>query len=73
MKQLVSLESSPTLYSVPQLARITTESEAVWRKRILFKQVEYVKCGRNVRVSDTEFQRWLTARTVASKGAATYE
>jgi hypothetical protein len=68
----ISIESSKTHYSIPQLARITNESDAVWRKRILRNDIGYVKCGRNVRVSAEELQRWLTARSVSSKRAGQY-
>lgn len=61
-----SVTNVPTLHSVAQLARLTNESEAVWRKRILFRQIPYMKCGRNVRVSNAEFKRWLESRMVES-------
>lgn len=72
MERTVVPQDSPTQYTVPQLAAITEESEAVWRKRILYREIAYVKCGSNVRVSQTELQRWLRARTILAleSGAA---
>jgi hypothetical protein len=59
------IEGEMEHYSVPQLAKITNESLAAWRKRILLKQIAYIKCGRNVRVSRSALQNWLAARTVS--------
>ena len=59
-----------TLYSLPQLAEITAESVAVWRKRVLLRKITFIKCGKNVRVPKTELERWLASRTVACKEAA---
>jgi hypothetical protein len=65
MKQTVSNDIEN--FTIPRLAQITAESEAVWRKRILNKKIEYIKCGKNVRVARTELDRWLRARTVAAE------
>jgi hypothetical protein len=65
MSQTLTSESNIQNYSVPRLAAITDESEAVWRKRILQKKIQYIKCGRNVRVPRIELERWLASRTVA--------
>lgn len=67
MKHIKSLESKSEFYSIPDLAAITNESEAVWRKRILFKSIGYTKCGKNVRVSHRELQTWLASRTIVAK------
>jgi len=69
MKHTASIESKRAYYSVPELAEITHESVAVWRKRILFRQIAYTKCGKNVRVSREELERWLTSRTVEPEGS----
>jgi hypothetical protein len=53
------------LYSLRQLAEITNESVAAWRKRILLKQISYIKCGRNVRVSKATLLLWLSRRIVS--------
>jgi hypothetical protein len=68
MKQIATTENRQAYYSVPELAEITHESIAVWRKRILHRLIAYTKCGKNVRVSSEELERWLGSRTVASKG-----
>jgi hypothetical protein len=68
MRLPIAAEVRLTHYSVPQLAEITSESQAVWRKRILFRQIAYRKFGRNVRVSGPELERWLESRMVASIG-----
>jgi hypothetical protein len=69
MKPTISNQMQVEFYSVPQLAAMTNESEAVWRKRILFKDIGYTKCGKNVRVSKDSLHTWLAARTVTGTGA----
>jgi len=54
---------SQEFFSIPELATITDESPAVWRKRILKKNIGFTKCGRNVRVSRLELLQWLADRT----------
>ena len=54
--------------TVPDLAKLTRESEAAWRKRIFFRQIPFVKCGRSVRVRVEDYQLWIRARTVPSGG-----
>jgi hypothetical protein len=66
MKQTATIGTKQAFYSVPELAEITSESTAVWRKRILFRRIGYTKCGKNVRVSSRELERWLEAHTVSS-------
>jgi hypothetical protein len=56
-------------HAIPELAKITGESIAVWRKRVYRREIESVRCGRNVRVSGAALQSWLQARTVPSKAA----
>lgn len=58
------------LLTIAELAQITNESVATWRKRIFLKRISYVKCGRNVRVPASELDQWLRARTVASAGVS---
>ena len=53
--------------TVRELAKCSNESVAVWRKRVFFRQIGYVKCGKNVRVSKAELNRWLSARTVVAQ------
>jgi hypothetical protein len=67
MKQIAPHGSKQGFYSVPELAEITNESVAVWRKRILFRHIGYIKCGKNVRVSRHELESWINSRTVASE------
>ena len=64
MKHAVPDETTIEHYSIPRLAMITDESEAVWRKRVLLRKIRYIKCGRNVRISRAELDRWLQCRTV---------
>jgi hypothetical protein len=54
-------------YSIPELAQMTGESEAAWRRRIRLRQITYVKCGSNVRVSHSDFRHWLELRTVVAE------
>jgi hypothetical protein len=69
MKRLMLGESdthlSAPLYSLRQLAAITNESVAAWRKRILLMQIAYIKCGQNVRVSKATLLLWLSRRIVS--------
>jgi excisionase family DNA binding protein len=53
------------LLTITELARATAESQAVWRKRIQRREIEFLKCGRNVRVTRTALQSWLNARRKA--------
>ena len=58
------------LLDVGSLAEETGESIAVWRKRIFRGEIEFVKCGRNVRVSRAALDAWLAERTVPARGQA---
>ena len=51
-----------SLVSLAEAARLTGESLAVWRKRVLHRQIDYVKCGRNVRIHPAALKEWLTRR-----------
>ena len=64
MKQTLPSDDAQGYHSIAELAQITNESVAVWRKRIFFRQIAYTKCGKNVRVSHQTLQDWLRARTV---------
>lgn len=55
------------LMSVEELAALTSESKAVWRKRIFERQIPYVKCGRNVRVLRDDLDAWLADRLVPAE------
>ena len=55
--------------SIPQVALVTNEKPATWRKRVFLRQVEFVKCGRNVRIRRSILERWLNARTVPADGS----
>ena len=55
---------APKLLSIPQLAAESGESQAVWRKRVFFRQIPYVKCGRNVRVRREDLYAWIAQRLV---------
>jgi len=55
------------LLSVEDLAAATNESVAVWRKRILHREIDYFKCGRNVRVKRGDLEQWLQARMVGAE------
>lgn len=55
--------------TVADLAVATAESEAVWRKRIMRREIPFAKCGRNVRVRCEDLKSWLRVRSVpASRG-----
>lgn len=54
-------------YTVPELAGITRESAAMWRKRIYRRELDYVKNGRNVRVPESALNAWISSRTVRSE------
>ncbi len=58
------------LLSVSDMARETRESVAVWRKRLLGRQVPFLKLGRNVRVRREDLERWLEARLIPAHGEA---
>ena len=55
------------LLTVPDLALASNESQAAWRKRIFLRQISFVRCGRNVRVSQDAFAQWLRDRTTPAK------
>jgi hypothetical protein len=50
--------------SIPELAAASNESESVWRKRIFFRRIAYVKLGKNVRVKREVFERWCEQRSI---------
>jgi len=52
------------LVSLADAAQLTGESLAVWRKRILHRQIDFVKCGRNVRLHPAALKGWLDRRIV---------
>jgi hypothetical protein len=52
------------LYPLTLCAAITGESLAVWRKRVFYRQIPVVKCGRNVRVRSGDLDRWIQQRVV---------
>jgi excisionase family DNA binding protein len=54
--------------TVPELAKLSRESEAAWRKRVFFRQIPFVKVGRNVRVRREDFERWIQRRVVPAEG-----
>jgi len=56
--------SQELLLALPQLAKLSNESLAVWRKRVSRRQIPFVKCGRNVRVRREDYQSWIQRRTV---------
>jgi len=58
------------LYSLPTCAEITNESVAVWRKRVFWRRIDYVKCGRNVRIPESALLEWIKQRTVMASGEA---
>jgi hypothetical protein len=51
-------------FSAKNLATMSGETVAVWRKRILHRQITFTKFGRNVRVSREAYERFITERTV---------
>jgi hypothetical protein len=40
---------------------------AVWRKRILHRQITFTKFGRNVRVSREAYERFIEERTIPAQ------
>jgi hypothetical protein len=63
-------EDDHAFLTLAQLARRSGESLAVWRKRIHFRQIAYVKCGRNVRVLEADYRAWVQARIVHAVSVA---
>jgi hypothetical protein len=58
---------SEKLLNLEQLAELSSESLAVWRKRIYRREVPYLKLGRNVRVRHEDYAAWLAARLVPAE------
>ena len=56
-----------TFLTIVELAGETGESVAVWRKRILRREISYTKFGRNVRVSRDTLARFISERTVLAR------
>lgn len=56
--------------NVSQVALITGESAAVWRKRILHREIPFAKLGRNVRINRKDLQAWVKSRTVPVQQSA---
>jgi len=55
------------ILSVPQLAAETGESAAVWRKRLLRREIPHLKLGRNVRILRQDLTNYLCSRVVPAK------
>ena len=56
--------------SVAELAELTGESVAVWRKRLARRELPWFKLGANVRVRETDCKKWLQGRMVDRAGEA---
>ena len=54
-------------YSVAELAGMTRESVAVWRKRLFRRELPFYKFGANTRVRDSDFRDWFQGRMVSGK------
>ena len=51
-------------YSITDLAHLSRESPHVWMKRIRLGLLPHVKFGRNVRVSQRDFEEFVASRRV---------
>ena len=58
------------LLNVKDLAAASRESIAVWRKRVFLRDIDIVRCGRNVRISCKALEEWLRRRTVPASNHA---
>ena len=56
--------------TLTQLAELSNESLAVWRKRIHRREINYVKYGRNVRVPESDYRAGVQARIVHAVSVA---
>jgi hypothetical protein len=54
-------------FSAKNLAAMSGETVAVWRKRILHRQITFTKFGRNVRVSREAYERFIEERTIPAQ------
>jgi excisionase family DNA binding protein len=58
------------LLSVPEVARRTNSTASFWRKKIWLREIEVVRVGRLVRISESTLARWLASRTYPVKHRA---
>ena len=54
------------LMPLRDVARYTCETLAAWRKRVFLRRIEFVRCGRNIRVRRSTLEQWLRDRTVGA-------
>lgn len=64
MKPLGTTTGEARFLNVHDVAFLTGESVSVWRKRLLFRKIPYIKAGRNVRIDRDDLQAWLESRKV---------
>ena len=55
------------LLSIPQVMRLTGESESCWRKRLGRRELPFVRLGANVRIKKSDLQDFIQSRTIAPK------
>jgi hypothetical protein len=58
------------LYRVSDLMKWSGEAEATWRRRIQRREIEIIKFGANIRVTETALCEWMARRTRPTKGQA---
>ena len=62
------ISDEPSVFlTVEDLASITRESVAVWRKRLFRQEIPFAKLGRNIRILRSDLALWITARTRGGK------
>jgi len=53
-----------TLLTIEDLQKLTKESESCWRKRLGRREIPFLRLGANVRIKQSDFERWLQSRIV---------
>lgn len=57
-----------TILTVPEVARYLKISKAKIYYLISKKRIPHIRLGRNVRVRESDLERWLVKQTVGSNG-----
>jgi excisionase family DNA binding protein len=57
------------LLSIPEVATRTNATQSFWRKRVWLEEIEVVRVGRLVRISEEALARWLESRTCRERSA----
>jgi excisionase family DNA binding protein len=59
-----TLEKRRKYLSIQEVVQEYGGSVGFWRKRVLHRQIPFIKAGRSVRIDRDDLERWFAARRV---------